>query len=84
MMAQMLEKNNIPIPNGARKKDGSSNSDNKEECHAFVASYYNPSTFIIDSGESRNMASTRDIFSSIHLSSGLVVRMGDDFEIHTK
>ena len=29
MMAQLLEKNNIPVPEGARKKDGSSGSDNK-------------------------------------------------------
>ena len=44
----------------------------------------NSSTFIIDSGESRNIASTRDLFSSMHLNSGPIVRMGDDSEIHTK
>ena len=36
MMVQLLEKNNIPILEGARKKDGISSSDNKERFHALV------------------------------------------------
>ena len=35
MMAQLLEKNSIPVPDGGKKKDGSSISDNKEKRHAF-------------------------------------------------
>ena len=30
MMVQLLEKNNISLPYGAKKKDGSSNFENKE------------------------------------------------------
>ena len=37
MMAQLLGKNNIPVPEGARKKDVNLGSDNKERCHALVA-----------------------------------------------
>ena len=51
MMARLLEKNNILVPDGARKKDGSSGSDNKEKCHALVAGSSDPSTLIIDSRE---------------------------------
>ena len=36
-MAQLLEKNNIPVPDSARKKGGTSSSDGKEKCHALVA-----------------------------------------------
>ena len=49
-----------------------------------VAGTYNSSTFIIYSRESRHMVSARELLSSIHLNSGPVVRMGDDFEIQTK
>ena len=37
IMAWLLEKNNIPILDSARKKDDSSGSDNKEKYHALVA-----------------------------------------------
>ena len=49
-MAQLLDKNNIPIPDIARKKDGTSSSANKEKCHALVAHTSNFSYFIIDLG----------------------------------
>ena len=57
MMAQLLEKNNIPLLKGARKKDGGSGSENKERCHALVVGSSNSSSFIIYSGDSRNMDS---------------------------
>ena len=36
MMAQLLDKNNIPLPEGARKKEGGSGSKNKDICQALV------------------------------------------------
>ena len=56
MMVQLLEKNNIPVPEGARKKDKGSGLDNKERCHALVTGSSNSSSFIIDLGASRHMA----------------------------
>ena len=61
-MAQLLDENNIPFPDGTRKK-----------CHALVAASSNPSTFIIDSGESRHIPFTRELFSSMHSNSGSIV-----------
>ena len=49
-MAKLLEKNNIPIPDGARKKDGTSTLDNKEKFHSLVAGISNHSSLIIDLG----------------------------------
>ena len=83
-MVQLLEKNNIPIPENARKKDGTSNSDDKEKCHALVVGTSNYSSFIIDSGASRHMVATRDLFSSMHSNAGPIVQMGGDSKIHTK
>ena len=49
IMVQLLEKNNIPLPDDARKKDGGSNSEDKERFHALVAGYSGSPSFIIDS-----------------------------------
>ena len=57
MMVQLLDKNKIPLPKGARKKDRGSTSYSKERFHALVAGSSNSYSFIIDSGGSRNMAS---------------------------
>ena len=83
-IAQLLDKNNIPVLYGARNKDGTSSLDNKEKCHALVVGTYNSSTFIIDSGASRHMFSTIELFSSMDSNSGPAVRMGDDSMIQTK
>ena len=83
-MAQLLEKNNIPVPDSARKKDGTSSSDGKEKCHSLVVGTSNSSSFIIDSGDYRYMVATRELFSSMHLNAGPTIRMGDDSKIQTK
>ena len=84
MVAQLLEKNNIPAPEGAKKKDGGSGSENKERCHALVVGYSYSLYFIIDSRESRHMASIKYFFTSMYSDSGPTVRMGDDSEIRAK
>ena len=57
-----MEKNNILVLEGARKKDGGSRSDNKERCHALVVDSSDSSSFIIDSRNSRHMASVKYFF----------------------
>ena len=78
MMAQLLEKNNIPLPEGARKKEGGSSSKKKERFHDLFAGYSRSSSFIIDSGASRNMVSIHDIFSFLHPYNGASILIGDD------
>ena len=80
-MVKLLEKNNIPVLDRTRNKDGTSSSDNKEKCHALVAGTSNSWSFIIDSRDSRHMLSTRELVSSIHLNVNPTIWMGDDFEI---
>ena len=81
MMAQPLEKNNILVPDGARKKDGTSGSNNKKKCHSLVEGTSSSSTFIIVLGASRHMVSTIYLFSSMHSNAIPTVRMGDDSKI---
>ena len=56
MMAQVLDKNNISLPEGARKKDGGSILENKDRCHALVVGSSGSSSFNIDLDASMHMA----------------------------
>ena len=84
MVAQLLEKNNIPLPDGAKKKDGGLNFENKEWCQALVDGYYGYSFFIIDLGASRHMDSARESLSALHSYSGPSTLMGDESDIPAK
>ena len=84
MMVQLLEKNNIPLLEGARNKDGGSRLDNKERCHALVVGSSCSSSIIIDSRESRNIYSIKYFFTSMYLDTGPTIRMGDDSEIQSQ
>ena len=83
-MAQILDRNNIPLLEGATNKEGASSLENKERCNALVVGYPCSSSLIIDSGASRIMASMHDSFSTLHPYSGTSILMGDDSEIPTK
>ena len=81
MLTQLLEKNNISLLGCTKKREGGSNSDDKERAHALVAITSRSSTFIIDSGASRHLVSTRETFSSLDDSKGPKIVLGDDFAI---
>ena len=72
-LAQFLKKNNIPVPQDARKKDGGSSLDNKERFHALVVVSLDSSSFIINSGASRSMGSVKYFFTSMYLYIGSTV-----------
>ena len=79
MLTQHLEKNNISLLECTIKREGRSNSNDSERVHAVVAKNSRSSTFIIDSGASRHMVSTRETFSSLDDSKGQKKFLGDDF-----
>ena len=84
METQLLEKNDITLPEGTRKKEGGSSSENKDICYDLVVEYLGSSSFIIDLGASRHMDFIQDFFSAVHPYSGPSILMGDDSEIPTK
>ena len=77
-MVQLLEKNNILLLEGVRKKEGGS------RFHALVSGSSGYSSFMIDLGASRHMSSMQDSFLAIRPYSGLSILMGDDSEIPAK
>ena len=52
MLTQILEKNNISLPDCSKKREGGSNSEDRERVHALVAGTSSSLSFIIDSGAS--------------------------------
>ena len=63
MLTQLLEKNNISLPDCSKKREEGSNSEDKERVHALVAGTSSSPSFIIDSEASRHMVSTYETFS---------------------
>ena len=78
MLTQLLEKNNISLLDCSKKREGGSNSEDKERVHALVAGTSSSPSFIIDYGGSIHMVSTREAFSSLDISKGPKIVLGDD------
>ena len=78
MLTQILEKNNISLPDFSKKREGGSNSKNKERVHALVVGTSVSPRFIIVSGDSRHMVSTKEALSSLDMSKGPPIVLGDD------
>ena len=78
MLTQLLEKNGISLPEISKKREGGSSSDDRERVHALVAGTISSPSFIIYSGDSRHMVSTKEEFSSLDMSKGPPIVLGDD------
>ena len=79
MLTQILEKNGISLPDNSKKREGGSSSDDRERVHALVVGTSSSPSFIIDSGASRHMVSTKEDFSSLDMSKGPPpIVLGDD------
>ena len=78
MLSELLEKNNISLPDFSKKSEGGSNSEDRERVHALVVGTSSSPRFIIDSRASRHMVSTKEAFSSLDMSKGPPMVLGDD------
>ena len=84
MLTQLLENNNISLPDGVKKKEGGSYFEDKERVHVPVASTARSLSFIIDFGASRHMFSTSESFSSLDDSKGPNILLGENSETESK
>ena len=78
MLTQVLEKNNISLPDCSKKKEGGSNLEDRERVHALVAGTSSSPIFIIDFGASRHMVLTKETFSFLDMLKGPPIVLGDD------
>ena len=56
-------------------------TEDHERRHALKEVFYQPQYFLIDSGASNHMVSSKESFSSLDLSRGPSIHMGDDSQI---
>ena len=84
MLIQILRNQNSSLPEGTNKKDSASNFEDKERVHALVSSTIRSPSFIIDSGASRHMVSTRDSFVSLDALNSPKIVLGDDSKTESK
>ena len=78
MLTQLLEKNGISLPDSSKKREEGSSSEDRERVHALVVGTLSSPSFIIDSGASRHMVSTKEVFTSLDMSKGPPIVLGDD------
>jgi hypothetical protein len=80
-MAQILQQNNLGdrIPEGANKKKPKDQNPKKgNSSHALIAINSSPDAWIVDSGASNHMASTKEVYSSLDACKGPPILMGDN------
>ena len=78
MLTQLLEKNNISLPDFSKKREGGSNLEDRERVQSLVAGTSISPSFIMDSRASRHMVLKKEAFSSLDMSKGLPIVLGDD------
>ena len=69
-LTQILYKNNISLPECSKKREEGSNLEDRERVHALFSITSISPSFIIESGASRHMVSTKEAFSSLDMSKG--------------
>ena len=76
-MSALLTQNNIASPR-AKKPNEEPHIKYTERCHALKATISPSSTYIIDSGASNHMVTSKESFSTLSLTKGPNIHMGDD------
>ena len=81
-MDLLLKKHNIIVPVSVMKVDHREETEEHDKrCHALKASYSGTHAFLIDLGASNHMVASRESFSSLQLTDGPSIHMGDDAQI---
>ena len=80
-MALLLEKNNITLPEGARKKEVGDQNNQPERGHDLMDNVSKAIDLLIDSGASNHMVACKDYFTSLDSDSFISIHMVVDSRI---
>ena len=83
-MSKILEQHNISLPEDASKDDSREKTKDHERCHALKAVFSKCHAFLIDSRASNHIVSSKESLSSLNLTNGPSIHMGDDTPIQAK
>jgi hypothetical protein len=79
-MTQIIQQNNLGdhIPEGAKKKNPNDQNPKKGDYrHALISINSSPDAWIVDSGASHHMDSTKEFYSSLDACKGPTILMGE-------
>ena len=82
-LTNIMKKHNVPLPNAYREK-GSSSSDLKGKGQALMANSSSSAEWILDSGASYHMGSSKGDFSSLKQSMVPHIFVGDDTKMEVE
>ena len=82
-MSDLLKQDNISPPR-AKNPDEEALTEDAERCHVLKETLSPSSAYIIDFGASNHMVASKESFSTLSLSKGPNIHMGDDSHIPTK
>ena len=77
-LTTLLEHNNISLPQGAKNYDVGQPIEDHERFHALKEGFTQLKAYLIDYGASNNMVASKESFSTLTLSRGPNIHMGDD------
>ena len=80
-LSTLLEHNNISLPHGENKSDVGPHLEDHERFHALKACLTQLKDYLIDYGASNHMVASKECFSTLTLSRGPIIYMGDDSQI---
>jgi len=83
-MALLLDKNNISLPEGTRKKEVGDRNNQPERGHALMANVSKARALLIDSGASNHMVACKDSFTSLDSDNCISIHMKYDSQISSK
>ena len=82
-LSTLLEQNNISLAQGAKNYSVGEPIEDHERCHAFKEGLTQSKDYLIYFRESNHMVSTRESFTTLNISRGPSIHMGDNSEIPT-
>ena len=77
-LSALLTQNHISLPQRAKKFDVGKTTEDHERCHALKAGLTRSTTYLIDSGASNDMVSSKDSFTTLNLIGGRTIHVCDD------
>ena len=77
-LSPLLEQNNIALPQRVKKSDVGIPTEDHERFHALKAILTRLKAFLIDSGESIHMVTSKESFTTPNISRGPIIHMFDE------
>ena len=81
LLKTLLEKKNVSLPKGALMSEDGEKIEEYERCHALKEGFTQSKDYLIDSRESNHMVSSKESFTTLDISGGPSIHMGDNSQI---